>query len=163
MKYFVSFVLSVLVHSAVLLYASNQYKVDNISIKIPLKKGDSSISSYFLLNSKAVAPTNLGKTLPNSPQNQSGGSEKGAEVEEVQKFQNQLSYPELALEQGLESKCIWRVKIDPNGKAMDVKTIQPCQYPIFEKEFYKSIGKWKFHLPENTLIDIPVNFRIKTE
>ncbi|MCB1177433.1 MAG: energy transducer TonB, partial [Leptospiraceae bacterium] len=129
---------------------------NNNLLTIQLSKG--SIISLKLNNSKTE------KTFSketNNPTNTNNSSPKGTISEEIQKFKNQLSFPEDALEQGLESNCEWIVTVGKEGKAEKIRNIRACKYKIFEKEFLESIGNWKFDLEEGEEISIPVNFRIQ--
>ncbi|MEM7182000.1 MAG: TonB family protein [Spirochaetota bacterium] len=85
-------------------------------------------------------------------------SVQGNITQEISRFKNSLQYPETAIEQGLESECTWEVEINPEGKAQNVRTLKPCLYNIFEREFRKSIRTWKFALQPGTRLQIPVSF-----
>ncbi|PJZ71045.1 hypothetical protein CH373_00505 [Leptospira perolatii] len=90
----------------------------------------------------------------------SSSSNAGNPLEEVERFKNEIHYPAEALEQRLESQCKWEVTIGPEGKAAQVKTVEPCRYPIFEKHFRKALSQWQFHLESGTTLLIPISFRI---
>lgn len=84
-------------------------------------------------------------------------------VSEINDIKNAIQYPADALEQGLESECEWKVLIGKGGLISKVELNKPCQYKIFEKEFMRVIGSWKFRSPENTWLEIPVRFKIERD
>ena len=88
---------------------------------------------------------------------------KGTIIEEVNEIRNSIQYPPDALEQGLETECEWKVLIGENKNASKVELIKPCKYKIFETEFLKVIGSWKFKSPEGVWIEIPIRFKIEKE
>ena len=90
-------------------------------------------------------------------------SVEGTIAEEIHKIQNKISYPAQALEDELESECEWSVVINAKQKASQIKTLRPCRYKIFEEEFHRVIQDWNFNLPEKTVLQIPVSFKIKNE
>ena len=89
--------------------------------------------------------------------------ELGTVVTEINDIKNAIQYPADALEQGLESECEWKVLIGKGGASSKVELNKPCKYKIFEKEFMRVIGSWKFRSPENTWLEIPVRFKIERD
>lgn len=87
-------------------------------------------------------------------------AEEGTLTEEIIKIKNKITYPEEALEEGLESECEWKVRIGGEGKASEVQTVVPCRYRIFDTEFRRVIKDWNFKFPENTILQIPVSFKL---
>lgn len=121
---------------------------------IELQKGSQTIAV-------SVAQRKTGKSQSELNQTQEKENDPGTISKEIQKFQNQLQFPEEALEQGLESQCEWRIRISESGKAENIENLVPCRYKIFEKEFLKSIGNWKFALEPGQVVRVPVSFRIQ--
>lgn len=87
-------------------------------------------------------------------------SEEGKISEEIQKIQNKIKYPLYAIEEKLESSCIWEIQINQNKKASSIKLIKPCSHYSFEDEFMNVIKTWEFDLNEGTKFLIPVKFSL---
>lgn len=121
--------------------------------KIEINKGSSGFISFVFANNR--------EGMSESPQSENTSSLEGAVAEEINKIRNKISYPPQALEDGLESECEWSIVIDAKQKASQVKTIRPCKYKIFDDEFHRVIQDWNFTLPENTVLQIPVSFKIQ--
>lgn len=121
--------------------------------KIEINKGSSGFISFVFANNR--------EGMSESPQSENTSSLEGTVAEEINKIQNKISYPPQALEEGLESECEWSIVIDAKQKASQVKTIRPCKYKIFDDEFHRVIQGWNFTLPENTVLQIPVSFKIQ--
>ncbi|EMO09570.1 hypothetical protein LEP1GSC137_3101 [Leptospira borgpetersenii str. Noumea 25] len=79
---------------------------------------------------------------------------------EIEKFKNEIHFPQEALDQRLESDCSWEVRIKSDGKGEIFKTLHPCKYSIFEVEFNRALRTWKFDLKEGTSLIIPVSFKV---
>lgn len=123
------------------------------SEKIEIDRGSSKV---FSLNfSQAEKGVGSVEEIKNN------STSEGSIAEEINQIRNKIVYPPQALEDGLESECEWSVTIDVNQSATNIKTIHPCKYRIFEEEFYRVIHNWKFHLPPETILFIPVSFKIK--
>lgn len=137
-----------------ILLAFPYFKKENSDFeKIEIEKGSAQILSFVFPNTKnGIGSQDNIKTSDNT---------EGAISEEVNKIRNKILYPPQALEDGLESDCEWSLQIDANQSAKNIKIIQPCKYKIFEEEFQRVIHNWKFNLPENTSLTIPVSFKIK--
>ena len=118
-----------------------------------IQKGSTGILSFVFANNA--------EGMSQSPQTNRTSSVEGAVSEEINKIRNKISYPLQALEDGLESECEWSIVIDAKQKASQVKTIRPCKYKIFDDEFHRVIQDWNFTLPENTVLQIPVSFKIQ--
>jgi len=93
----------------------------------------------------------------------SSSTDEGAQSDEIKKIQNKIAYPPLALENGWEAECEWIVVIGRERRIAKVDPIRKCKYQIFEKEFLRVINDWNFNLPEDTVLKIPVTFRIQRE
>jgi len=126
-------------------------------INIDMNRGSSSLPQ-LVMNQSPVGFGPEGSALMTNKQTNPGAIE-----EEVSRIRNKISYPALALEQGLEAECSWIVKINGEGMAGEISTETPCRFKIFENEFLKVIRDWKFKAPENTVIIIPVSFKIKRD
>ncbi|MDX1958547.1 MAG: hypothetical protein SFU98_08240 [Leptospiraceae bacterium] len=79
---------------------------------------------------------------------------------EIDSFKNQLGYPESALDRELETECEWKLVIGDQGKPSRIINIKECEYSIFKEHFERQAKEWKFSLPENTVLIIPVVFRV---
>jgi outer membrane biosynthesis protein TonB len=123
--------------------------------QIVIQKGSTGFISFVFANNAD------GMTQP--PQTEKISSVEGAISEEINKIRNKISYPAQALEDGLESECEWSIVIDSKQKASQVKTIRACKYKIFDEEFHHVIQDWNFALPENTILHIPISFKIRKE
>ncbi|TGK28041.1 hypothetical protein EHQ12_13655 [Leptospira gomenensis] len=121
-------------------------------IRIFLKKG---ADLNFVLDFNRDGSGKNAESERKSPSDPRGTLEK-----EIRRFQNEIHFPERALEQRLESDCSWEVRIKSGGKGEILRTIQPCAYSIFENEFRRALKTWKFELEEDTNIIIPVSFKI---
>ncbi len=150
-----SFYVSTLVYSCILflLYSLNSKQEETNQIEI--QKGSTGFIS-FVFASHADGMTQ-------SPQTEKISSVEGAISEEINKIRNKISYPAQALEDGLESECEWSIVIDSKQKASQVKTIRACKYKFFDEEFHHVIQDWNFTLPENTILHIPISFKIRKE
>ncbi|MBK8398898.1 MAG: energy transducer TonB [Leptospiraceae bacterium] len=135
----------------IILYSANS-KQEDIT-KIQIQRGTTGFISFVFSNSA--------DGLGQNPKTEKFSSLEGTVAEEIDKIQNKISYPPQALEDGLESECEWSLVIDSRKKASQIKTIHPCKYKIFEEEFRRVISDWEFTLPENTVLQIPVKFKIQ--
>lgn len=122
------------------------------NFKIILKKGGGPPLTFNLSNDSNGKNT---KSDPSENANDSGTLER-----EIEEFKNEIHFPQGALEQRLESDCSWEVKIQSDGKAEILKTLQPCKYSVFETEFKRALRTWKFNLKEGTNLIIPVSFKV---
>ncbi len=141
-----------MVYSSIILFYSLSSKQEDMN-KIEIKKGSTGFISFAFANHK--------EGMSESPQSEKTSSLEGTVAEEINKIRNKISYPPQALEDGLESECEWSIVIDAKQKASQVKTIRPCKYKIFDDEFRRVIQDWNFTLPENTVLLIPVSFKIQ--
>ena len=149
-----SFLVSIFFYTIIILfYKLNSKQEEMVPIKI--QKGSSGLISF--------AFTSLEEGLNQNQKTENTVNSEGAIAEEVSKIQNKISYPPQALEDGLESDCEWSIVVNAEQKASQIKTVRPCKYRIFEEEFYHVIQNWNFPLPENTILQIPVSFKIKKE
>lgn len=149
-----SFYVSILLYAFAIFFLVSSNKQEELN-PIELQKGATGIISFVFAN-----PTD---GIKQNAITKESHSLEGTIAEEIHKIQNKISYPPQALEDGLESECEWSVVIDPKHKASQIKTIRACRYKIFEEEFYRVIQDWNFPLPENTVLQIPVSFKIKNE
>lgn len=150
-----SFYVSIAFYISLLVFIYTVSPSDSELNPIQIQKGSTGIISFvFSKNLDGMSET---------PKMENTSSLEGTITEEISKIQNKISYPPLALEDGLESECEWSITIDSHQKASQVKTIRPCKYKIFDDEFQKVIHDWKFSLPENTVLNIPVSFKIQKE
>ncbi len=151
----ISFYVSSLLYLFTLLILSlGRHNQDAIN-KIEIQKGATGIVSFVFSNpTEGIKQNAITKEI---------SSVEGTIAEEIHKIQNKISYPAQALEDELESECEWSVVINAKQKASQIKTIRPCRYKIFEEEFYRVIQDWNFSLPEKTVLQIPVSFKIKNE
>lgn len=90
-------------------------------------------------------------------------TKEGTRSDEIKKIQNKIAYPALALENGWEADCEWIVVIGRERRIAKIEPLRKCKYQIFEKEFMRVINDWNFNLPEDTVLKIPVTFRIQRE
>lgn len=125
-------------------------------VAIDMNRGSSANVEFVLVDNSAVAPGDGRSSTSQS-------SETGAIEEEINRIRNKISYPALALEQGLEAECSWIVEINRENRAGRITPDVPCRFKIFENEFLAVIRDWKFNQPENTVIKIPVSFKIKRD
>ncbi len=147
-----SFLVSIFFYTILILFYKLNSKQEEI-VPIKIQKGSSGLVSFVFANQE--------EGLNQNQKSENTVNREGAIAEEVSKIQNKISYPPQALEDGLESDCEWSIVINAEQKASQIKTIRPCKYRIFEEEFYHVIHNWNFNLPENTILRIPVSFKIK--
>ncbi|MCH1911099.1 hypothetical protein L9Z41_00230 [Leptospira noguchii] len=149
-----SFLISGLIHILLFLFYSINFlefsKIENL--KIHLKKG---ASPTVTLNFLQDGSSENSKSFMSENSNDEGTLRK-----EIEKFKNEIHFPQGALDQRLESDCSWEVRIKSDGKGEILKTLQPCKYSIFEVEFNRALKTWKFDLKEGTNLIIPVSFKI---
>jgi hypothetical protein len=81
--------------------------------------------------------------------------------EEIENFRQRLGYPADALDQDLESSCEWLLIIGEDGHPVKILNRKHCEYSIFERHFESEAKKWKFKLPKETELIIPVLFKVK--
>ncbi|AYV57504.1 hypothetical protein CH370_12680 [Leptospira kmetyi] len=149
-----SFLISGFLHILIFLFVSipffdfSQIK----DLKIFLKKGN---IPNVILN---FAPDGSGEN--SSTTASENANAEGTVEREIQKFKNEIHFPQGALDQRLESDCSWEVGIKSGGKGEILRTIQPCRYSIFEVEFHRALKTWKFDLKEGTNLIIPVSFKV---
>ena len=136
-----------------LFYVFNSKQEEMVPIKI--QKGSSGLISFVFASQE--------EGLNQNQKTENTINSEGTIAEEVSKIQNKISYPAQALEDGLESDCEWSIVVNAEQKASQIRTVRPCKYRIFEEEFYHVIQNWNFPLPENTILQIPVSFKIKKE
>jgi TonB family protein len=162
--FFIASLSSVIIH-LLLLYAGHNSDSKNPVFQMVINKNKVSMSVYSLDDQKQKAHTlqqtnkNNTSQLPESMQQEAG---RASVSEEIVKIQNSISYPQMALELGLESDCKWKVSIDKEGKVKELQTIKKCQYAVFQEEFLKVIYSWKFQFATETVLEIPVSFKIST-
>jgi len=144
-----------LVHSFVLSGFFWGQKKNSEKMTIHLTKG----SSVTLFNRAILLQKGLGKTQ--STQTDSQTSE-GSSVNdrEIDTFRNSLSYPELALEQGLEDDCTFRVTVAENGLVEKLVVIAPCKYNVFDSQIRSQLRVWKFNISRGKDLVLPIRFRI---
>jgi TonB family protein len=137
-----------------------QFKIAPIEdeIEFDIKKG-LSVSFQSRINNNSGSTSSLFENSNLDINN----DELGTVVSEINEIKNAIQYPADALEQGLESECEWKVLIGKGGASSKVELNKPCKYKIFEKEFMRVIGSWKFRSPENTWLEIPVRFKIERD
>ncbi|MDI7218462.1 hypothetical protein QMN07_13200 [Leptospira santarosai] len=149
-----SFFISGLLHILLFYFFSTAlFKFPQIEdFKIHLKKGVSrSVTLSFL---QEGAGKNSKSFMPEKSYNE------GTLLKEIEKFKNEIHFPQGALDQRLESDCSWGVRIKSDGKGEIFRTLQPCKYSIFEVEFNRALRTWKFDLKEGTNLIIPVSFKL---
>ena len=160
MKLTHSIVISLLIHMVVLILLFWQ-KPETKPI-VPVHKGNAMRPlSFSLWSRQGNTKPKKKKQKPEKSETQDARSKplvQGNLTQEISRFKNSLHYPEAAIEQGLESECTWQVEVNPEGKAKNIRTLKPCLYNIFEKEFRRSIRTWKFSLQAGTRLTIPVSF-----
>jgi outer membrane biosynthesis protein TonB len=122
--------------------------------KIELQKGGILSLSFFSF-SQANGPKAEASTKPSV--------NTGTLSEAIQEFQNSLFYPPLALEQGWQTDCSWKVEVAETGEVIHFEILQRCQYEIFQTTVESNLKTWKF--PTNTIQSfiLPVSFRIQGE
>ncbi|PJZ56367.1 LIC_10042 family TonB-like protein [Leptospira barantonii] len=121
-------------------------------LKIFLKKGN--VPNVILSFAQDGSGENSDPTLSEK------ANSEGTIEREIEKFKNEIHFPQGALDQRLESDCSWEVRINSGGKGEILRTIQPCRYSIFEVEFHRALKTWKFDLNEGTNLIIPVSFKV---
>jgi outer membrane biosynthesis protein TonB len=149
----ISFFFSIVLYNCIFLFAYAFIPNLEETNQIKIQKGATGLISFVFVNRNEGVNQDL--------QTEKSLSIEGTLTEEIDKLRNKISYPVQALEDGLESECEWSVVIDKNQKATQVKTIHACKYKIFEEEFQRVIKDWNFTLPENTILQIPVSFKIR--
>jgi TonB family protein len=82
------------------------------------------------------------------------------EDQEVESFRNSLSYPELAIEQGLEDDCIFRVTVAENGVVEKLVVVAPCKFNVFDSQIRSQLRFWKFESSKGKDLVLPIRFRI---
>jgi len=80
--------------------------------------------------------------------------------DQIEAFKNSISYPELALEQGLEDDCTFRVTVAENGQVEKLVVVAPCKYNVFDSQIRSQLRIWKFNVSKGTDLVIPIRFRI---
>lgn len=149
-----SFLVSGLIHTLLFLFYSITFlkfsKIENL--KIYLKKGTTPTVTLSFLQDGSNKNS---KSFMSENSNYEGTLRK-----EIEKFKNEIHFPQGALDQRLESDCSWEVRIKSDGKGEILRTLQPCKYSIFEVEFNRALRTWKFDLKEGTNLIIPVSFKI---
>ncbi|WP_016752007.1 LIC_10042 family TonB-like protein [Leptospira kirschneri] len=149
-----SFLISGLIHILLFLFYSITFlkfsKIENL--KIHLKKGTTPTVTFSFLQNDSNKNS---KSFMSENSNNEGTLRK-----EIEKFKNEIHFPQGALDQRLESDCSWEVRIKSGGKGEILRTLQPCKYSIFEVEFNRALRTWKFDLQEGTNLIIPVSFKI---
>ncbi len=148
-----SFFISISFYAIGIFLFYNLYSKQEETNQIEIQKGSTGFISFVF----ASHADGMNKSL----QAEKISSVEGTIAEEINKIRNKISYPAQALEDGLESECEWSIVIDSKQKASQVKTIRACKYKIFDEEFHRVIQDWNFDLPENTVLQIPVSFKIK--
>ncbi|GBF51399.1 hypothetical protein LPTSP4_29350 [Leptospira ryugenii] len=121
--------------------------------QIRLKEGISKDSPQLLYS----LPLGLGANA--SPQNNSPLGSR-TEREEIEEFQNALSYPELARMQGWEDECKFRVTVAENGGIESLVVVTPCQHPVFEREVRTKLESWKFDTARGKDLILPIRFKL---
>jgi len=150
-----SFYASILLYASIFLFLSLRSDSQDDINKVEIQKGANPNFSFVFSNlTDGIKQNAITKEI---------SSLEGTIAEEIHKIQNKISYPSQALEDGLESECEWSVVIDAKQKASQIKTVRPCRFKIFEEEFHRVIQDWNFTLPEKTVLQIPVSFKIKNE
>ncbi len=124
------------------------------SQKIELQKGGMINLSFFSLSQSNGRKAEV-STKPSV--------NTGTLSDAIQEFQNSLSYPPLALEQGWQTECSWKVEVAETGEVIHFEILQRCQYEIFQTTVESNLKTWKF--PTNTIQSfiLPVSFRIQGE
>ncbi|EMY77521.1 hypothetical protein LEP1GSC060_2929 [Leptospira weilii serovar Ranarum str. ICFT] len=149
-----SFFISGCLHLLMFLFFSTTFfRFPQIAdLKIHLKKGS---VPNVTLNFLQEGSGENSKSLKSENANNEGTLRK-----EIEKFKNEIHFPQGALDQRLESDCSWEVKIKSDGEGEIFRTLQPCKYSIFEVEFNRALRTWKFDLKEGTNLIIPVSFKV---
>ena len=155
-KFYCSLFISIIIHFILILQLNRASIEDEINFDI--KKGLSVSFQSKIKNSGATS-----SLFENSNLDLNNDELGTVVVSEINDIKNAIQYPADALEQGLESECEWKVLIGKGGVISKVELNRPCKYKIFEKEFMRVIGSWKFRSPENTWLEIPVRFKIERD
>ena len=156
-KFYLFLLLSIVIH-LIFIFQFNRNPIKN-EIEFDIKKG---LSVSFQSKIKNKSAGDMSSLIDNSNLD-TNNDELGTIVSEINEIKNAIQYPADALEQGLESECEWKVLIGKGGVSSKVELNKPCEYKIFEKEFMRVIGSWKFRSPENTWLEIPVRFKIERD
>ena len=84
------------------------------------------------------------------------------------RFQNEAPvYPALALERGQEGLVLLRVKVDRQGKPVQVEVKKSSGYGLLDREAEKAVRKWQFEpghfggRPVESEINIPIRFDLE--
>jgi cytoskeletal protein RodZ len=157
LSYRFSLLIAILIHIA-FYFSNTELNTKSNDISIQFGTTISYLSNHKISNNRQS--NNIGDSKPNESI-ESNSDSQGAITEEIKKIQNNIQYPPDALEQELESDCTWEIIVGKNQKMSSMNLIKPCKYKIFEKEFEKVIGNWNFNSPENSILIVPLRFRIE--
>jgi outer membrane biosynthesis protein TonB len=148
----IAFLVSIIIHILALLFLGWNEGVKE-KILLDLKDGG---SIHILFGKETEGYQKQSKS------NDTKREEKlGSFQEEVNKFQNSISYPPLALEQGWESECAWLVIIGNDEKVEYFENTQPCKFKVFQEAVESNLKNWKFNLPPQSRLQLPLKFKIK--
>lgn len=126
---------------------------DLLKEKTKLKQG-----AVFSLSSLSSGSSQVSRN--NETEKSSGQTGTKTIDEEIQEFQNCLSYPPLALEQRLEDQCQFRVTVAENGSLEKLVVIKPCRYSVFDSQVRSQLADWKFTASKGQEIYLPIRFRL---
>jgi len=129
-------------------------KINNSEkLKIHLTKG-TKISIF----DRSIVPQNGKGKSKSDESNQTSGS--NVLEREIDSFRNSLTYPELAVEQGLEDDCTFRVTVAENGQVEKLVVVAPCKYNVFDSQIKSQLRVWKFNVSKGKELVLPIRFRI---
>lgn len=136
-------------------YFSFSPDIPNSRLSMVLEKGSGENSVFFFKKQS------LGNSSPSSSHPISESREGTLSLEkEIEEFHKKLTYPTLALEQGLEDNCSFLFSITENGKVEKVAEAVPCRFQVFSDQVRAQAKSWKFGLNQKQEVLIPVRFRI---
>ncbi len=127
------------------------------SEQIPIHLTDGSPTSLYSRSNFANGFPSKSNPSPSDSQSDVGTK---TESQEIEAFRNSLSYPELAVEQGLEDDCTFRVSVAENGRVEKLVVTAPCKYNVFDTQIKSQLREWTFFSSKGKELNLPIRFRI---
>ncbi len=128
---------------------------EQTNLPIFLIKGSANQSIFFFKNQ------GLGNdpSQTQSPRSESAEGSNSLE-REVAEFYKKLTYPSIAIEQGLEDNCSFLFSVMEDGRVERVNEVVPCRYQIFSDQVRSQAKTWRFGHTKGQEVLVPVTFRI---
>jgi TonB family protein len=155
LSFFKLWLLSLAIHVMILVvfFVTENSEVEKI--KFHLTEG----SSLSLFSRSYLTRIGIGKQNDEAmPQDTAVGTK--IDERDIDMFKNSLTYPELAVEQGLEDDCLFRVTVAENGQVEKLVVIAPCKYNVFDSQIRSQLRMWKFNFSRGKDLVLPIRFRI---